>query len=96
VIDLITGRSTHAIFADTNPKVGEASLRVAQNIGRSDLNARNGEETDRFLYILFPGTKFDPEATVPHWPDAKIKEVADNAFAAWGGIDQVRALFPTT
>ena len=93
VIDLKTGRSTHAIFADTNPKVGEASLRVALNLGRSDLNARNGEESDRFLYILFPGTKFDPEPTVPHWPDAKIKEVADKAFAAWGGMDQVQALF---
>ena len=96
VIDLKTGRSTHAIFADTNPKVGEASLRVAQNLGRSDLNARNGEERELFLYFLFPGTKFDPEPTVPHWPDAKIKEVADNAFASWGGMDQVMKLFPTT
>ena len=94
VIDLKTGRSTHAIFADTNPKVGEASVRVALNLGRSDLNAGNGEEADRFLYILFPGSKFDPELTIPHWPDAKIKEVADKAFAAWGGMDQVRALFP--
>lgn len=96
VIDLRTGRSTHAIFADTNPKVGEASLRVARNLGRSDLNAGNGEESDIFLYILFPGTRFDPEPTVPHWPDAEIKEVADKAFAAWGGMDQVRALFPTS
>lgn len=96
VIDLKTGRTTHAIFADTNPKVGEASLRVALNLGRSDLNAHNGEEADRFLYILFPGTRFDPEPTVPHWPDLKIKAEADKAFAAWGGMDQVRALFPIT
>lgn len=94
VIDLKTGRSTHAIFADTNPKVGEASVRVASNLGRSDLNAGNGEEDDRFLYILFPGSKFTPEPTVPHWPDTKIKEVADKAFATWGGMDQVRTLFP--
>jgi hypothetical protein len=93
VIDLHTGRSTHAIFADTNPKVGEASLCVAQNLGRSDLNAGNGEEADRFVYIIFPGTRFAPLDTVPHWPDGKIKEEADKAFAAWGGMEQVRALF---
>jgi hypothetical protein len=94
VIDLKTGRATHAIFADTNPKVGEASVCVATNLGRGDLNAHNGEEADRFLYILFPETNFAPDPTVPHWPDAKIKEAADAAFAAWGGMDQVKALFP--
>jgi Fungal chitosanase of glycosyl hydrolase group 75 len=93
VIDTTNGRATHAIFADTNPKVGEASLRVAQNLGRSDLNAANGEESDRFVYLIFPGTRFEPVESAPHWPDEKIKEEADKAFAAWGGMAQVKALF---
>jgi|GEM_PF-2616235 len=93
VIDLKTKRSTHAIFADTNPKVGEASLRVAQNLGRSNLNAGNGDEEDRYVYIVFPGTKFTPLETVPHWPDEKIKEEADKAFTAWGGMAQAEKLF---
>lgn len=88
VIDTVTKRATHAILADTNPRVGEASLRVARNLGRNNLSAFNGDEDDRYLYILFPGTKFEPLDSVPHWPDEKIKEQADQAFAAWGGMAQ--------
>ena len=93
VIDTQTWLASHAIFADTNPKVGEASLRLAQNLGRDDLNAGNGEEADRFIYIIFPGTAFAALGSVPHWPDSKIKEEADKAFAAWGGMAQVKAIF---
>lgn len=93
VIDTTNWRATHAIFADTNPRVGEASLRVAQNLGRSDLNAGNGEESDRFVYLIFPGTRFAPLESAPHWPEEMIKQEADKAFAAWGGMDQVKALF---
>ena len=83
VIDLHTKRSTHAIFADTNPKVGEASLRVAQNLGRTSLNAGNGDEDDRYVYIVFPGTIFTALDTVPHWPDEKIKEEAGKECGDW-------------
>lgn len=95
VIDLKTGKSTHAIFADTNSNVGEASLRVAQNLGRTSLSASNGDEVDRYVYIIFPGTRFTPFDTVPHWPDEAIKKTADKAFEAWGGMDQIRKIFQT-
>lgn len=93
VINLANRKATHAIFADTNPRVGEASLAVARALGRPDLSASNGEDRDVFVYILFPGTAFAPLASVPHWPDAKIKTEADRAFAAWGGMAQVEKIF---
>ena len=93
VVDTVTFKTTHAIFGDCNDnkRVGEASLAVARNLGRNDLSANNGEEKDRYFYILFPGSRVTPEATAPHWPDDKIKNIADTCFAQWGGLDQVKA-----
>lgn len=85
---------THVIFADTNPKVGEASIKTAANIGltQKQQSAKGGGiDEDIFVYLIFPGTRFTPKPTSPHWPDADIKQVADAAFSAWGGIEQLKA-----
>jgi hypothetical protein len=93
-VNLRNSQWTHAIFADTNQYVGEASLQTAQNLSRKDLNARNGDDDDNYIYILFPGTKFEAQQNPPHWPDDIIKANATALFQNWGGIAQVQKLFP--
>jgi hypothetical protein len=94
VIDLPNSTWTHAIFADTNRLVGEASIKTARNLGRTDLNAANGDDDDNYIYILFPGTRFKPQQNPPYWPDDIIKAKAKALFQNWGGIEQVQKVFP--
>jgi hypothetical protein len=53
-----------------------------------------GDEHFNFIYMIFPNSKFDPVKSPPHWPDAKIKAIADAKFAEWGGMAQLRNCFP--
>ena len=55
-------RSTGAIVADSNPKVGEASVRTVINLHVNDpsmpitqLARRGGDTKDRYVYIVYPG-----------------------------------------
>ena len=95
VIDLRTLEATHAIWGDCGPRgiCGEASIRVARNLRLHQLDAQNGEDENYFVYVVFPGTRFDPDAEPPHWTDERIKEEASRHFAAWGGLDLVTALY---
>ena len=101
VVNLKNSRTTSAIFADTNPNVGEASIRVALNLHLHDpsfpitrLARAGGDEAPNYVYIVYPGSRFSPRASAPHWPADKIDEVAAPLFEAWGGIAMIHALFP--
>jgi hypothetical protein len=100
VVNLNNNRTTAAIFADTNPNVGEASVRTAINLHVKDpsfpiteLAKRGGDEKDNYVYIVYPGSRFTPRAAAPHWPVEKIEEMANTLFAEWGGIDMVKRIF---
>src|SRR5262249_14926230 len=100
VVNLNNFQSTSAIFGDTNPDVGEASVRVVINLHVNDpsmpiteLAKRGGDEKDRYVYIVYPGEKITARAAVPHWPAEDIATRGDALFAAWGGIDMVKRLF---
>jgi hypothetical protein len=94
VVNLLNNKWTHAIFADTNAHVGEASIKTARNLGREDLSARNGDDDNNYVYLIFPGTRFEPLQTAPHWPDEIIQANATTLFEKWGGIEQIKKLFP--
>jgi hypothetical protein len=101
VVNLKNNRTSSAVFADTNPNVGEASIRIALNLHLHDpsfpitrLARAGGDEAANYVYIVYPGSRFAPRAGAPHWPADKIDEVAGPLFEAWGGIAMVRALFP--
>jgi Fungal chitosanase of glycosyl hydrolase group 75 len=103
VVNLNNFRTTSAIFADTNPKVGEASVRTVINLHVNDpsmpitdLAKHGGNEKDRYVYIVYPGEKLAARAAVPHWPAEDIAAKGDALFAAWGGIDLVKRLFGTS
>lgn len=89
VINLKTGAVTHAIFADINPRVGEASVKTAKNVGVNPSPKSGGDDDDNYLYITFPNTQVHKP-----WVDADIKATAEAAFAAWGGLAQAKECFP--
>lgn len=100
VVNLNNFRSTGAIVADSNPKVGEASVRTVINLHVNDpsmpitqLARRGGDTKDRYVYIVYPGEILAARALVPHWPAEDIATRADALFAAWGGIDMVKRIF---
>jgi hypothetical protein len=100
IINLNNFRSTGAIVADSNPRVGEASVRAVINLHVNDpampitqLAKRGGDEKDRYVYIVYPGEILAARAAVPHWPAEDIAARTDALFAAWGGIDMVKRIF---
>jgi hypothetical protein len=100
IVNLNNLRFTSAIFADTNPNVGEASVRAAINLHVkdpsfpiTDLAKHGGDEKDRYVYIVYPGSKLKPEKKSPYWPVERIEAAAGPLFAAWGGINMVKRIF---
>jgi hypothetical protein len=100
IVNLKNFRVTPAIFADVNPNVGEASVRAAINLHVQDpafpiaeLARRGGDDRDNYVYIVYPGSRFTPLGTAPHWPVEEITARADSLFADWGGLTKVREIF---
>lgn len=100
VINLNNDRTTSAIFADTNPNVGEVSVRAAIALHIQDpsfpiteLARHGGDEKANYVYVVYPGSRFAPRAAAPHWPVEKIQSVAEPLFEAWGGLAMVKRLF---
>lgn len=85
---------TGAIFADVGPryKLGEASIRVAKNLGVPPSPKNGGEDHCNVMYLIFPRTHETPE-----WPltEEAIQEKARELFDAWGGVEQLEELLPT-
>lgn len=94
VVNLRNGLYTPTMFADTNPRVGEASYKVATTLGLKNPSPKDGgDEDDNYVYLLFPGPKVPREKQAPFWRYENIATVALKAFEAWGGIAQVQACF---
>jgi hypothetical protein len=97
VINLRNWDFTHAIFADTNSQVGEASYKVATTFGMPNPSPKNGgDDHDNYVYLIFPGVQIPRAGNSPFWPNDKIRGTALQAFTAWGGIEQVKACFSST
>jgi hypothetical protein len=67
-LNLETGKESPFIVADAGPRdadLGEVSIRLAENLGGSNVNPRNGSgmPRGRFAYVVFPGSKSNPA-----WP----------------------------
>jgi|JI6StandDraft_1071083.scaffolds.fasta_scaffold10784_4 hypothetical protein len=83
---------THAIFAETNPRVGGASIKTARNLGIPNATPRQGINDARFIYLVFPGSKIPPSHSLPHWTDSSIRQNAEARFAAWGGLAKLQEI----
>jgi hypothetical protein len=87
VYHIRNGKLCPAIFADVGPryKLGEGSIRVAQQLGLRSSPKNGGTEMNEIAYVIFPRT-FDP------WPRSveAIEEKALALFAEWGGLDRLK------
>ncbi len=90
VIDRKNGKSSFAIFADIGPKknLGEGSIALAKALELKKDPKHGGPVAD-LIYIVFPGSNPD------HRPKSQeeINTRGAEAFALWGGVDQVNACF---
>src|SRR5204863_1415020 len=88
VMNMKNGKIVHAIFADSGPgdKIGEGSLALIKALGGKSEN----DDLD-LVTVVYPGTKKSPA-----WPvsAATINAEGNVRFAAFGGANKVRALFP--
>ena len=94
VVDLNTGRAAAAIFADVGRAVGEASLRLALDLGLNPFHPKyppkvTGFDGKRFLYLVFPGVTVPPP-----WNPVEIAQRTDAVFTLWGGMARLGELFP--
>jgi len=93
VRNLRSNQVTAAIVADAgshNAPLGEVSIRLAENLGGTHVNPRNGSGMPKgpFLYVLFPRSR-----STPRWPLTvdRIDELAASALTAIGGWERVLA-----
>jgi len=86
-----SGKESPAIVADKGPRnapLGEVSIRLAENLGGSNVSPRTGRGVPRgpFLYVVFPKSK-----PSPRWPLTleQIQQRAQNLLAALGGWERI-------
>jgi hypothetical protein len=95
VVDLRTGHTSPAIFADvgTNNTLGEGSIALAKALGLTECqqSPTHGGLSAGILTIIFPDSQ-----SVPPWPrDASdVATAANERFKAWGGLERVKHCFP--
>lgn len=85
VVDLTSGHSTGAVFADVGPCSGEASLATALRLGRKPYYSScfpkvSGIDSKRFFTIVFPNARLVMPLTV-----GDIQDRAQTLFQDWGG-----------
>lgn len=82
VVNLLSGRSSFAIYADIGT-LGEGSVALAKTLGISP-NARHGGESDGVLYLLFPGSGNLKPRTI-----GEIETEGEMLLSDLGGIDKI-------
>ena len=91
--NLTNGQTSPMIFADVGApdhKLGEVSIKLAENLGGHDVNPRTGGGAPRgpFVYVIFPGSE-----AVPPWPLTadEMQQRTEAELAKIGGWDAVLA-----
>jgi len=95
-LNLDNGKETSAIVADIGPRnapLGEVSIRLAENLGGTNVNPRSGAgmPRGRFAYFVFPRTKANPA-----WPvsSEQLQGRAQELLAEIGGWERVKPCIP--
>jgi Fungal chitosanase of glycosyl hydrolase group 75 len=87
------GEESAAIVADVGPAnapLGEVSIGMAENLGGTNVNPRNGAgmPTGRFVYVVFPRSRANPR-----WPvgAADLEQRSAQLLAELGGWERILA-----
>jgi hypothetical protein len=90
-VNLTTGRSSAFVVADFGPgsaRLGEVSIALAEGLGGTNVNPRNGSgmPTGEMMYVVFPYS-----SRTHHWPLARreIDIHANELLTAVGGIESL-------
>jgi hypothetical protein len=90
-----TDKTAFAVYGDGG-KLGEASVKLHQDIGNDPLVTQGGVSrakrglSDTTLTVVFPGRATHPTVKTDTWL-AEIQQVGAKALADWGGLDRVKA-----
>lgn len=95
-VNLNSGVSSPFIVADVGPtsaKLGEVSIRLAENLGGENVSPRDGSGRPKgeILYVVFPYSS--SSSREERWPldNDEISRLANAAASAIGGIETLRS-----
>ncbi len=89
-------KSAFAIFADTNPTLGEASVKLHLDLGNNPIRSHGGVDRaevgfgGQVVTLVFPGAHTHGVVDAIAW-NQEIQSVGGGAFEKWGGIDKLKA-----
>jgi Fungal chitosanase of glycosyl hydrolase group 75 len=87
----LNDKYTYAMYGDNWPqlKIGEGSIALAKELEIDADPRAGGVEDATVVYLVFPNSR----TTVWRSEESNesLKAAAESQFAAWGGIDQLRA-----
>ena len=90
-----TEKAAFAVFADTGPGLGEASVALHQDLGSKPIVKQHGVDRakagidDRTVTIVFPRKSAAASADTAAWV-ADIKKAGQEAFSVWGGLNRIK------
>ena len=91
-----TGKTAFAVFADTGPALGEASVATHFALGSNPISKIGGvdrAESDmggKIVTAVFPGQHATPNADPAEWAQ-QINATAAAAFNQWGGPERLKS-----
>lgn len=91
-----TSSIAYAVFADSGPDLGEASVKLHQDLGSNPIVVQQGVSrakrglADSVLTLVFPGKNIPAQLDSDAW-SAAIKQQGENALKAWGGASRLQA-----
>jgi hypothetical protein len=96
VYSTATGKAAFAVFADTGPALGEASVMTHFALGGHPVAKQSGIDRaevglgGKVTTVVFPGSKATATADMDAWVQ-NIDAVGTQAFDRWGGLNRLRS-----
>jgi hypothetical protein len=85
-----------AVYADSGPALGEASVKLHRDLKNEPVVKKNGVERakagigDRIITLVFPGNNVPGSPDSAEWTK-RIQEAGTKALTQWGGIARLHA-----
>lgn len=89
------GRIAYGVFADTGPALGEASIKLHQDLGNQPIIVQSGVKRakkgldDTTVTLMFPGHGTKASTNAVTW-NKDIQAMGEAAFKGWGGLSRLQ------